>query len=256
MTVLHVSELAERSGVPASTLRFYEQQGLLRADRSPAGYRLFTEDTVDRLAFIATAKLLGLDLGEIARIMAVRDQGSCARVRADLRPRVETRIAQARARSAELAAFTARLEQARAHLRGPDPAGPCSPACANLHTRTPERPPAKAAEAAARRLLPLISAAGGGRAVACTLDATAQDERLREWERVLDGADRTPIKGGLRLHLSGAADTAELARLVAAERRCCNFIVFDLHLGERTVLEVRATTHAQDLLAEIFAGRP
>lgn len=127
----------------------------------------------------------------------------------------------------------------------PDPAAPRAPTC--THASRSGR---------FGRLLPLISAAGGGRAVACTLDATAQDERLRQWERVLDGADRTPIEGGLRLHLSGAADTAELVRLVAAERRCCNFIVFDLHLGERTVLEVRAPAHAQDLLAGIFAGRP
>ncbi|WP_416316268.1 MerR family DNA-binding transcriptional regulator [Streptomyces sp. S584] len=36
---MRISQLAERSGVPATTLRFYEGVGLLPADRTPAGYR-------------------------------------------------------------------------------------------------------------------------------------------------------------------------------------------------------------------------
>ncbi|WP_182543995.1 MerR family transcriptional regulator [Halosaccharopolyspora lacisalsi] len=145
MTVLLVSELAERSGFPASAPRFYEEQGLLRADHSSSGYRLFAEDTVDRLAFISAAELLGPDLGEIDGLVAVWDQGSCAQVRADLQ---ETRTDQARTRSTELAAFTGRLEQARAHLAGPSPTGPaiprarcCTPAARlRCRRRWPKRP--------------------------------------------------------------------------------------------------------------------
>ncbi|MET8538999.1 MerR family DNA-binding transcriptional regulator [Streptomyces sp. NPDC005065] len=55
-----ISQLAERSGVPATTLRFYEDAGLLPADRTPSGYRMYGEDAVERLAFISSAKLLGL----------------------------------------------------------------------------------------------------------------------------------------------------------------------------------------------------
>ncbi|MFM9700927.1 MerR family transcriptional regulator [Streptomyces europaeiscabiei] len=60
-----ISQLAERSGVPATTLRFYEDAGLLPADRTPSGYRVYGEDAVERLAFISSAKLLGLALNEI-----------------------------------------------------------------------------------------------------------------------------------------------------------------------------------------------
>ncbi|WP_244318556.1 MerR family DNA-binding transcriptional regulator [Streptomyces brevispora] len=49
---MRISQLAERSGVPATTLRFYETAGLLPAERTPAGYRLYGQDAVDRLAFI------------------------------------------------------------------------------------------------------------------------------------------------------------------------------------------------------------
>jgi DNA-binding transcriptional MerR regulator len=50
VSTMRISQLAERSGVPATTLRFYESAGLLPADRSPAGYRLYGEDAVERLA--------------------------------------------------------------------------------------------------------------------------------------------------------------------------------------------------------------
>lgn len=65
MDGLLVSELARRSGVPATTLRFYEREGLLPAGRTTSGYRVYDDVAVDRLAFIATAKRLGLALPEI-----------------------------------------------------------------------------------------------------------------------------------------------------------------------------------------------
>ncbi|MFE1555035.1 MerR family DNA-binding transcriptional regulator [Streptomyces sp. NPDC058734] len=59
MSTLRISQLAERSGVPASTLRFYETAGLLPAERTASGYRQYGPDAVERLAFISSAKLLG-----------------------------------------------------------------------------------------------------------------------------------------------------------------------------------------------------
>ncbi|MFG2172334.1 MerR family transcriptional regulator [Streptomyces niveus] len=65
MSTYRISQLAERSGVPATTLRFYEDAGLLPAGRTPAGYRVYGQDAVERLGFISSAKLLGLALEEI-----------------------------------------------------------------------------------------------------------------------------------------------------------------------------------------------
>ncbi|MGA6160644.1 MerR family transcriptional regulator [Stenotrophomonas sp. NPDC087984] len=53
---MRISQLAERTGVPATTLRFYDDAGLLSAGRSPIGYRLYGEDAVARLTFIGAAK--------------------------------------------------------------------------------------------------------------------------------------------------------------------------------------------------------
>lgn len=104
MTDLLISQLAERAGVPATTLRFYESAGLLPAGRTPGGYRVYGEDAVERLAFITAAKRLGLPLEEVAELVRVWADGTCAQVRDALRPRLAARIAEARTMLAGLLA--------------------------------------------------------------------------------------------------------------------------------------------------------
>jgi len=130
---MRISQLAERSGVPATTLRFYESAGLLTANRTPSGYRSYGEEAVQRLAFIGAAKHLGLSLEEITELLAVWQVGACAEVKADLRPRIAARLAEAELRASELAAFTASLHSALEHLDAlPDRATPCDPECGFL----------------------------------------------------------------------------------------------------------------------------
>lgn len=112
-----ISELAERSGFAASTLRFYEQVGLLpAAQRSPGGYRLYGEATVQRLRFIASGKRLGLPLEEIRELVAVWHGGTCGPVQDRLRPLLTEKVTEVDARVAELTAFSAQLAEALAEL--------------------------------------------------------------------------------------------------------------------------------------------
>lgn len=60
-----IGELSARSGVPASALRFYEDQGLIRAERTSGNQRRFARPTLRRIAFIRTAQRVGLSLDEI-----------------------------------------------------------------------------------------------------------------------------------------------------------------------------------------------
>jgi MerR family transcriptional regulator, redox-sensitive transcriptional activator SoxR len=60
-----IGVLAKRSGVTASTLRFYEAQGLIKATRSHAGRRIFSRDVLRRVAFIRVAQSVGLTLQDI-----------------------------------------------------------------------------------------------------------------------------------------------------------------------------------------------
>lgn len=71
-----IGEVAERSGIAAKTLRYYEDIGLLQPPaRSASGYRRYESDVLDRLVFIKSAQVLGLSLGEIRSVIALRDDG-------------------------------------------------------------------------------------------------------------------------------------------------------------------------------------
>ena len=62
---LTISEVARRSGVAASALRFYEERGLIASDRAGSGHRRFPRSALRRIAFIVFAQRVGLSLDEI-----------------------------------------------------------------------------------------------------------------------------------------------------------------------------------------------
>jgi MerR family transcriptional regulator, copper efflux regulator len=74
MPLVRIGQLATRAGIPARTIRFYEQSGLLPAPaRTPAGYRDYDDSAVSRLRFIRAAQSLDLTLAEIAEVLRIRD---------------------------------------------------------------------------------------------------------------------------------------------------------------------------------------
>ncbi|MBZ4397815.1 helix-turn-helix domain-containing protein [Myxococcus faecalis] len=70
MKDLDITEVARRSGVPASTLRFYEEKGLLASTGRRGLRRLFGPEVLERLALIALGREAGFSLEEIARMFA------------------------------------------------------------------------------------------------------------------------------------------------------------------------------------------
>ena len=62
---LTVGEVAARSGVATSALRFYEANGLIAGDRTDAGHRRYHADVLRRVGFIKVAQRVGLTLDEI-----------------------------------------------------------------------------------------------------------------------------------------------------------------------------------------------
>lgn len=253
-----ISQLAERCGVPASTLRFYESAGLLPAERTTAGYRLYGEEAVRRLEFITSAKHLGLPLLEIRELLRAWQEGECSSVRSHLLPMVGTRIEEARARVAELTALSAQLSDIQEQLSGPAPAGACGPGCGcvtatappgrrvtHIQRRKPAPPPAEDHPEEAWRSQP----------VACGLDGPAMSGRVQDWQRLLVSATgREPIPGGLRLTFpTDPALAQQVTELALAEQECCAFYDFTLHLGPGAlVLTVRAPEAGARLLADLF----
>jgi len=70
MRDLDIGEVAERAGVPASTLRYYEEKGLIASTGRRGLRRLFDAGVVERLALIALGRAAGFSLDEIARVFA------------------------------------------------------------------------------------------------------------------------------------------------------------------------------------------
>ncbi|MGZ5922316.1 MAG: helix-turn-helix domain-containing protein [Rhizomicrobium sp.] len=86
MKDLDIAEVAGRSGVPASTLRFYEEKGLIASIGRRGLRRLFDPGVLERLTLIALGRTAGFSLAEIAAMFAP-----------DGRPRIDRKKLAARA---------------------------------------------------------------------------------------------------------------------------------------------------------------
>lgn len=240
-----IGEIAERSGFSASALRYYERIGLVTpVARSDAGYRLYDDRTLARLTFIDRAKQLGCTLDDIADLVSIWDREDCGPVQQRFHTLVTANLDAARGQISELSDFSAQLLTAAEQLSGPALDGACGPesACIAVH---PDGPVATAAD--------------GGRVpdapVSCTLDRGDVPERVREWKAALSGATgrSTTPGGGLRITFGDDVDAGRLARLMAAEQRCCGFFAFSLTADRRGVaLEVWAPAEASTAVAELF----
>jgi len=260
---LRISGLAARTGFTPSTLRYYEQVGLLAAsERSSGGYRLYDEAAVARLRFIDRAKQLGLPLEEIRELVAVRDGGLCAHVQDRLRAHITAKAAEVQARIEDLTAFAGQLDTARMALTAPAPDGPCGEGCgcADLPDEATAGTPAarQLLELSPTRRLPVARQARMEAPVACTLTADDQPERLAEWTEVLALVKvRDAIDGGVRLRFPPGPQLAgRLADLAAREQGCCAFFTFTLHpAADAVVLDVTGPPEAAGVVADLF-GMP
>jgi MerR family transcriptional regulator, redox-sensitive transcriptional activator SoxR len=69
-TLLTIGEVARRSGVAASALRFYEERGLIASERAGSGHRRYPRPVLRRIAFVVFAQRIGLTLEEIGAELA------------------------------------------------------------------------------------------------------------------------------------------------------------------------------------------
>ncbi len=93
MKRMTIGRIAELAGVGVETIRYYERCGLIERPPRPVhgGYRLYSEETVDRVRLIRQARELGFSLREIAALLSLRaDPGAdCAEVRERARTRLD-----------------------------------------------------------------------------------------------------------------------------------------------------------------------
>ncbi|HWH93932.1 MAG TPA: redox-sensitive transcriptional activator SoxR [Baekduia sp.] len=99
-TLLPIGEVAKRSGVAASALRFYEERGLIQSERAGSGHRRYPRPVLRRIAFIVFAQRIGLTLYEIAEELAklppdrAPTRNDWSRLSAGWSGRIDARIAE------------------------------------------------------------------------------------------------------------------------------------------------------------------
>ena len=98
--LLTISEVAARSGVTASALRFYEEKGLIKSERAGSGHRRYQRAVLRRIAFVVFAQRIGMTLDEVAQELAKLPEGRVpegkdwARLSSGWTSRIDERIAE------------------------------------------------------------------------------------------------------------------------------------------------------------------
>ncbi|QKG69898.1 redox-sensitive transcriptional activator SoxR [Erythrobacter mangrovi] len=98
--LLSIGELAQRTGLSVSAIRYYEDKGLVEPWRTGGNQRRYPRSDIRRLSFILIAQRLGLSLGEIEEAMKRLPQGRTPnagdwkRISGAIRQRIDAQIAQ------------------------------------------------------------------------------------------------------------------------------------------------------------------
>lgn len=112
--------------MPVSTVRYYERIGLLGLpSRSAAGYRDYDDEASTRLRFIARSRDLGLTCDQVAQLLPVWGGVDCSSAHARVSHLIDDKQAEISARIAELTAFAAQLDEAKAALEASPPPREC-----------------------------------------------------------------------------------------------------------------------------------
>jgi MerR family copper efflux transcriptional regulator len=118
------------TGLSVKSLHHYEERGLVEpATRTEAGYRLYGEEELARLRFIARAKRLALSLDEIAELLEYESEGRHRKTRDNLQRLIVGKLKELHVEVEELAVFGEQLEDAHTRLASHPPYEPCNPEC-------------------------------------------------------------------------------------------------------------------------------
>jgi len=130
---MQIGNVAEKSGVPAKTIRYYESVGLIDAARRTAsGYRTYDERDVETLKFIQRARSLGFPVADVADLLTLwRDRG---RQSAQVKALAERHLAEMDRKIAELRGMRQTLEHLVERCHGDD--RPECPILADLAKKT------------------------------------------------------------------------------------------------------------------------
>jgi DNA-binding transcriptional MerR regulator len=123
---MRISEVADRVGVPTSTVRYYERIGLLGVPaRTGSGYRDYGEESATHLLFVHRARRMGLSCEQIAELLPVWGGANCTAAHDRVGRLIEEKQAEIAERIVELEMFARQLHKVRMSLETLPPAGEC-----------------------------------------------------------------------------------------------------------------------------------
>ena len=97
--VISIGQMAERTGLAVSAIRYYEEEGLVAPERSRAGQRRFVRADIRRLSFVLITQRLGFSIAEIRNMLAslpegrTPDQADWTKLSKSIRTELDRRIA-------------------------------------------------------------------------------------------------------------------------------------------------------------------
>lgn len=100
---MNIGTAAEKSGLPPKTIRYYEEIGLLKADRAGNGYRDYSTADVHRLRFLQRSRSLGFSVEECRQLLSL--YGDKERESADVKAIAQTKLSEIDRKIAELASL-------------------------------------------------------------------------------------------------------------------------------------------------------
>ncbi|WP_372604052.1 Cu(I)-responsive transcriptional regulator [Actibacterium sp.] len=104
---MNIGQVSDRAGLPAKTIRYYEDIGLIAPERGDNGYRDFSDTDLHRLVFLGRARGLGFTIEECRTLLALYDDKS--RASADVKRVAQEHLVQIDAKIDELKAMRATL---------------------------------------------------------------------------------------------------------------------------------------------------
>jgi Cu(I)-responsive transcriptional regulator len=113
---MNIGEASRTSGLPAKTIRYYEEIGLIRSSRQDNNYRDYSEADINGLRFLRRARALGFSIDECRQLLSL--YGDKRRASADVRRLAETHIGDIDAKIAELKAMRRTLSNLVNACRG------------------------------------------------------------------------------------------------------------------------------------------
>src|SRR6185369_14376765 len=90
MNTYTIGQVAQMTGLPTKTIRFYEDQGIMpKVDRAENGYRLYDEEMIFELKLVKNARDLGLPVSSIKKLMKGCEEKSCEHSREEVLTEIE-----------------------------------------------------------------------------------------------------------------------------------------------------------------------